>query len=627
MPQAGQIVPSYLVPHVMTVINDNTVFEDSAAMNPDNSPRLLSVFASPKGEDGVIKYMNSTTEFLAEYGTPNFSLYGQPCLMPYAALSSGNARVACLRIMAPDATYANIVVVAKVKRETIIEVDPVTHLDREVEKVFVKYETVSIDSLTDKDSFGIELEALTIPFPDVDDEGYSSYPILGFRSRGRGLCGNSLRIRVSTDTNMDSENNYKNYMFEVLSSETTLVRKELFRCTLDDTAVVDHKTLASDDILNDIEVGSGVVESYTSIANLHAIYDMYVDCLEDKTAAVKYEEFDFIKGLMKDNTGIIGYVVEEGVSLDRIDGVVFEGGSDGVFGADVEESVREAAMTEEYIKAFRGEAPYDKSIRSKRRTPVEWIMDANYPQEVKMVMAELALARYDARLILDAGLLSTISQVESWLIDVKPIHDPIISKETQHYLTRDPFTHKVIPVTTTYFLAQYLPPHVTTFGNQTPFVGENYALLTGHIKNSLKPVIDADDLVQKERIYLARANFFECIAENTFIRGVQGTSQNYWSDLSEENNMEVVLDMKRKLETFVSARLYNFAEPEDRKRFTDDADRMFADYRNKKCREFSVRFDMNPWEEERSILHCYLEVIFKTMAKRGIIEIDINKRV
>ena len=85
--------------------------------------------------------------------------------------------------------------------------------------------------------------------------------------------------------------------------------------------------------------------------------------------------------------------------------------------------------------------------------------------------------------------------------------------------------------------------------------------------------------------------------------------------------------MKRELETFVSKKLYNFAEPEDRKRFTEDADELLRPYNVTKVRSFEVHFDMNAFEEERSILHCYLAVVFKTMAKRGIIEIDINKRV
>ena len=31
-------------------------------------------------------------------------------------------------------------------------------------------------------------------------------------------------------------------------------------------------------------------------------------------------------------------------------------------------------------------------------------------------------------------------------------------------------------------------------------------------------------------------------------------------------------------------------------------------------------------EEQQSILHCYLDVVFKTIAKRGVIEINIQNR-
>ena len=131
----------------------------------------------------------------------------------------------------------------------------------------------------------------------------------------------------------------------------------------------------------------------------------------------------------------------------------------------------------------------------------------------------------------------------------------------------------------------------------------------------------------KEELYTNRFNFIECVSEDTYVRAVQGTSQSTWSDLSEENNVAVLLEMKRMLEEFVSSKLYNFAEAADRIRFTEDADRMFSSFRNRKVRSFDVYFDMNAFEEERSILHCYLAVVFRTMAKRGIIEIDINKRV
>jgi hypothetical protein len=85
--------------------------------------------------------------------------------------------------------------------------------------------------------------------------------------------------------------------------------------------------------------------------------------------------------------------------------------------------------------------------------------------------------------------------------------------------------------------------------------------------------------------------------------------------------------MKRELEGLVSSLGYNFAESEDRQRFTEDAERLFAPLIGTKVRSTEVKFEMNAWEEERSILHCYLGVVFRTMAKRAIVEIDINKRV
>ena len=52
----------------------------------------------------------------------------------------------------------------------------------------------------------------------------------------------------------------------------------------------------------------------------------------------------------------------------------------------------------------------------------------------------------------------------------------------------------------------------------------------------------------------------------------------------------------------------------------------FADWIGRKVYSFTISFDMNTWEAERSILHCYVAVQFRTLNKRTIIEIDVNKR-
>lgn len=697
MPRQGQIIPEYLVPHVKTYINDNSIFEDATAADTDEGIRLLSVFASPKGRDKVALTFNNPASFIEEFGTPNFALYGQPMYNAYAALQSGNAIVHCMRVMPDDATYSNLVIIAEVTQND------------DAQKIEVKFTSKAIPDITDGDTFAMVAQGLTVdelpPLPDVtppnpgenldgteedlEDAGTTDtpaadrvlkFPIIAVRAKGRGAYGNTLRIRFTSDTLSDQDNQYKNYIAEVLDSDTGLSKKESMSGSLYQDAVISKQSIFFDDVVNDPTNGSAKLEITILSDNLEAIHNLYKGQIQPNEDIEPLTTFDFLNGYTKEGKAIDHYEVVAGsISLDRADGLVLATGNDGSFSgviptpentvADLVELYalsadttevgsiayvtgtdeyyelmdatqigsadgwmlknydRQAAIDAEYIKAFGGTDGYDKAIRSKRRTPAELILDANYSEPVKRAMVECALKRYDARCVLDCGILSTATQVIHFLDEIANIDDFIISKETQNYIIRDPFNGKRINVTSTYYIAENLPTHIMTFGSQTPFVGQGYALLSGHVRNSIKPMIDADDLETKEEIYTRRANYFECIAEDTFVRGAQGTSQTVWSDLSEENNVTVLLEMKRMLEDFVSSKLYNFAEAEDRKSFTDSADRMFMDYKSTKVRDYNVYFDMNAFEEERSILHCYLSVTFRTLAKRGIIEIDINKRV
>ena len=115
MPSLSQIIPRYTVPHVQTYINDNSTVNDLVSQPVEEGTRLLCVFASSKGEDGVLKTINNLGDFLDEYGTPNYALYGQPMYNAYAALSSGNAICHCMRVAPADASYSSLAVCARVK--------------------------------------------------------------------------------------------------------------------------------------------------------------------------------------------------------------------------------------------------------------------------------------------------------------------------------------------------------------------------------------------------------------------------------------------------------------------------------------------------------------------------------
>ena len=75
MPRSAQIIPEYLVPHVKTYINDNSTFTETTANPSEDGVRLLCVFASTKGEDGVIKPITSLSDYIEEYGEKLMQIY------------------------------------------------------------------------------------------------------------------------------------------------------------------------------------------------------------------------------------------------------------------------------------------------------------------------------------------------------------------------------------------------------------------------------------------------------------------------------------------------------------------------------------------------------------------------
>lgn len=650
MPRNGQIIPEYLHPHVKTYINDNTTFQETIS-SKEASVSFINVIASEKGRDGMVVECNSLDEYISEFGKPRYDLYGQPCLMPYASLSSGQAKCWVLRVMPEDATYANMLVVAKVKvgEKNGVRIPAELPAKQELignKTLLVKHEVIFFENLKNADDFNALAESV-IKKEELksSNEGWKIYPLFGFVSAGRGAYGNNYRVRITNAPQADKDNIYKNFKVELLELANGLVRKDLFQGSLDPVALDGNKSLFLEDLVNDTVQTKKKIEMYMFAHHYNSIFELYKKEVEP-TTTLDLGTFDIITGVDKtghpipniliqheekpfftepESIDVEGAVAVGSVSLGAVEGVSFAGGTDGSFDINTESAKREEAIKNAYIKAFKGE--FDKALVSKRRTPADFILDANYPAEVKTALVELVNRRYDAQGMIDAGILNTTSDLLEWAEKMSAVAAPSFTKEGMHYKIRDPFTGKIIPVTITYLYAQLLPNHVRAFGRHTPFVGETFTKVTGAIKNSVRPIIDVDDEDLKEKLYENRVNYYECTAENTFIRATQSTAQTAWSDLSEQNNMLILLEIKRKIEDMVYKLNYKFSEASDRKDFTDSARRMFLPYLGNQVRDIDVSFQMNNWEEERSILHCYLTVQFKSLSKRGIIEIDINKRV
>lgn len=655
MAQEVQIVPKYLHSHVETYINDYTSNTETTVSTTTGGSRFISVFRSSMGIDNVIVKKDTLADFKKTYGKSNFSKYGQPLMMPIAELSSGNASVYCMRIMPDDAYAAN----------SILSLSYLPDVENKKFNIQFKVSSVLQSQFSDtskystqkafKTSLRQKAESIYTGEPD-EETGYIEVPLITFRSVGRGTYGNSYRWRIVRNDDYESNYNMKMYSFEILSSMGGVSKVATYVGSLTNSEKSSYATLIND-ILDDQNIGSIVVDIQVFEEYVEAVYNAYKTFLNEvdpDTECPSLEQFDMLFGKKVSSDDDIPYIVIHPTSddststtyqtLDPIQGVPFIGGSDGSFDVATvpqskitedftgEMAVRKAEI-DAYTKAFNG--TFDRRILSPRRTPCDVLLDANYPSEVKVELAKFANVREDCLCYIDYGTETTIATIDNMISyyngttedtsNSEIFNTRNISKEFQYYVVKDPDTKKRCTVTITYLYAQKLPFHYAEYGSHVPFV-KGYSQLTGHIKDSLEPSIDDVDMDIKEKLYKARINYYENAGEDVFQRCSQNTAQLDTSDLMEENNMNTLFELKRLIEMDCWYNLYNFTSAEDRARFAATEKARFSNWEGRKVDSLDITFSVNEWELEHSIVHCYVEVKFRNLNKRTIIEIDVNKR-
>ena len=206
-----------------------------------------------------------------------------------------------------------------------------------------------------------------------------------------------------------------------------------------------------------------------------------------------------------------------------------------------------------------------------------------------------------------------------------------------YYEIFDPISKKRIKVTTSYYLAKNLIPHIMKYGLNKPFV-YNYASLRAiqrdttktavgdMIRDTFRPDIDLIDWDVKERLYNARINYYLTTDEGrTIQRAVQNTRQLDASALLEENNVRVLNSLKKGLEKACRGYLYEWNEPEVRKGYTQAQMEVYRPWIGTMVKDLKINFTANEFEQERMIMHCYVDVEFRDIVKRITLEIGIQR--
>lgn len=667
--------PLYNFPHTEVRINDNS---QTASASPVaiSGTRMFCIFQSPRGKDNKIQEVTTgVDEFVKKYGMGPVQKYGQSLLNAYNAVSTNAATLYCMRVMPNDAARANLHVYAAYKIEEATESDDKPwNAGNSKKKMSIKFLTSTTDAASqlvdDKVMSASELVAVGEDSPAEkavpNAEDFTVVHLFSVACTGRGTYGNTIAIRVISDSRSDRGNEFKNYTFQVY--ENNEIVEEIGVCFYDD-AIVNDENKAADVAINDFTAGLDNIEIGVNYDGFYDIVDAYNEqvlkpIMDDATAMEAYakylnletkpnkgvdiakermqlstKSFDVLLGINKklvatvsdmSLTSIINYEIAPSdseqdtpvINLNEVVGNTMKNGTEGEYTAEPGKSLDDI-----YLAAFNGDI--DPDIRSRNKYPVDIILDANYSTKVKIALAALAVNRGDCICYLDCG--TDLKQKGDPLnntaeIDVSTVNR-LISIDGYMCKVRDPDSRRIVDVTSTALLASALPNHFANYnGKHIPFAGGRYGQLTGYIPGTVFPAFDEDlDSEYMTALYDARINYAQINPKGIVTRATQQTRQDIVSNLSELSNMHIILDIKRDCENLVALYNYNFLNAQELAAFNKDAQELLRKYSDTQVESISASFESTDLEEEQGILHLYVDVRQKKLIKTAMIDINVNK--
>lgn len=675
MPRTQQIVPQNSYPHEEVYINDNSAQNlDELASNTVVYP-YICVFAGPKGIDNKLVNIDNLSTYHAMFGQTNFKKYGQPHLMPEAILSQENTTVWAMRVMPDDALYANSILSLWYKED---EENKAFRIKFTVKHMGLDYDTELGEEgmkevLANRDDI-IELanrfDGAAVAGAYTDAEGYTQVPLAVFTAIGRGVYGQNLRWRILSNTDYEKEYGVKTYTFEAIDVENGAIIAAKQIATIISTNKL-SSTVFINDIIEDTDTENLAIHIHFFEENVENLYTAYKEfCLKMIAADPSLDitipdidEFDpffgkackkqtvrvtpnepFIKFTEKltddvnkeaDDYVEANFTSSDIISVDDVAGNILMNGSDGSF-SNTNEELRQKAIDECYIRAFSGEL--DKLILAPRRIKSTALFDANYSMDVKIALARLGLYRASSLVYLDTGLRESlgVTDIKTMEVNYAPLDDLvdefenfsenwIVSVNAHDYVIKENSTGKRVPVTITYWLASTDATHTQNHDTITPHTNSN-AMLSGHVKNSLKPAIEENETDLKEALYQARINYFEAVGENQFERATQSCYVHGNSDLLEESNVKALLSWKEILTEEARKNRNRITSPTMRQDFRNELLDKYS-YLQGTCFEtMDIQYRSNEYESKRNIVHMYTAVTFPAIAKITLVEIDVNQR-
>nr|DAG58181.1 MAG TPA: tail sheath protein [Caudoviricetes sp.] len=549
--------------------------QEAADITP--RPLMLAAAAFDRGPEKLTRVYGA--DFYKLYGYYiDYEKYGQAAIQCANIINNGG-ELLLKRVVAEDATLANIVVVAKVTSSRVqktdadgnpLYVDPVsgketTSAGDNNEKVMInvasiKYELVTV---TGKKRLDEVVEEATKSFVQDDETQTFTYPITVIVDNGRGES--TKRFNITPQYQISKTQNFMLYKFKYLGSEDLDAESVYF------------------------SVVPGVMYLNKSMAIEMACTEMLqcraksieksIDAFYNKVAEItgfdldELHKYDLLFG--KDNKGnaVQGISYDDnGIDLSAEIGFGLESGSNGAFGDT-------PILTDEYEKALKDvfDGTFDEDIYNLDLYKIDACVDANYPYEVKKAIYELAKFRKDFYFFGDLGLeVETFSDAQNKMYEMP--RDKFTGWYGQSYQILNPFTKRNIDVTIGYSIARMVIPHLVN-RTHTPYCGIlfNWTIpeaIEGTINFTPKitPAVNQKTLADDLRLNYAS------VLNNVLTLETEFTSQEELTQLSFINNVTAIQKIIKTVRDRCPSFRYSFISTTDLQSYKKEVNRIIATF-------------------------------------------------
>lgn len=600
--------------YVGTIIEFDDQSEVSSLPIADvrTQPLYLSLFTSDKGPEEWTEL--SGEDWFTAYGkTISFAKHGQPLLQAAMSINAG-ARLLSKRLVASDATLANLSIVATISKQTTTTYSNGTVVVADEEDEVIIPDGVTVESTNTTASIkyeGVSVADITENNPQLIYDsvvaGLTDGQYLLFTITDNGRGESNKRFTITPNYRLSRSKDYIEYAIAVSENGINL---ESMTFSPIPHLVVDSSNHSLQSV---IETNSKQLRCIQHDDGLNAFIEKLAEICGCTVTDI--EAADFMFGFNNKGVALSNISVDaSGLNLQNVYGQALLNGSNGAFGSRPIDPANEL----EYVKqaeialGSNSEEVFDTLIYDHDRYKIDLCIDANYPDGVKRAIESLVIYREDFTYLRDYGLnLTTLDMIQLYSQELSN-KSKFIADYCTSYDIIDPYSKKQISVTIGYSLARLMVEHLNA-GRVLPACGIKHGMIIDEaIKGTLNfaPVVCPEPLGnQKEAMEEMRVNYATYIGEDLVIE-TEYTSQEKYTQFSFLNNILATQEVVRAIRTRCPVIRYSFIDGEDLERYKADIEDVIARYTsNFKTIEFSYVND--PVYVNNKIFYAALKVAFR----------------